>query len=45
MALENTDIQNQLTEKFGESVSNFQQESDLFAFEMTADSNTAVLLS
>lgn len=44
MALENTEIQNQLIEKFGESVSNFQQESDLFSFEMTADSNTAVLL-
>ena len=44
MAIENTDIQNKLTEAFGESVSNFQQEKDLFSFEMDAEKNTAVIL-
>jgi NADH-quinone oxidoreductase subunit C len=44
MALENTDIQNKLVETFGESVFNFQQERDIFSFEMKADKNTAVIL-
>jgi NADH-quinone oxidoreductase subunit C len=44
MALENIDIQNKLVETFGESVFNFQEEQDLFSFEMAADKNTAVIL-
>lgn len=44
MALENTDIQDTLTETFGESVFNFQQEKDIFSFEIKADKNTAVIL-
>jgi NADH-quinone oxidoreductase subunit C len=39
MALENTDIQNKLTEIFGEDVSNFRMEHDLFTF----DANAAVI--
>ncbi|WP_309641204.1 NADH-quinone oxidoreductase subunit C [Flavobacterium sp.] len=44
MALENTDIQNKLTATFGESVFNFQQEYDVFSFEIDADKNRALLL-
>ena len=44
MALENTDIQNKLIETFGDSVRHFEQERDMFSFEMDADKNTAVLL-
>ena len=44
MALENTEIQDQLVANFGESVFNFQQEKDIFTFEIDADKNTAVLL-
>ena len=44
MAIENTDIQNQLTEAFGDSVSDFQLEKDLFSFEVAAENNTAVVL-
>ena len=44
MALENTDIQNQLVDTFGGSVRHFHQEQDLFSFEMDADKNTAVIL-
>ena len=44
MALENIEIQQQLVEKFGESVLNFGQEGDLFSFEIASDANTAVLL-
>jgi NADH-quinone oxidoreductase subunit C len=44
MALENTDIQEQLIANFGNSAFNFQQEKDIFSFEIDADKNTAVLL-
>ena len=44
MALETTEIQDSLLATFGESVTNFQQEKDIFSFEITADINTAVLL-
>ncbi|WP_413999896.1 NADH-quinone oxidoreductase subunit C [Flavobacterium sp. W1B] len=44
MALENTDIQDKLTETFGESVFNFQQQKDIFSFEIEADKNKAVIL-
>lgn len=44
MALENTDIQDKLTETFGEDVFNFQQEKDIFSFEIKADKNTPVIL-
>lgn len=44
MALENNEIQNKLTETFGDKVRNFHQEHDLFSFEMDADINTAVIL-
>lgn len=44
MAIENTDIQDRLVDTFGENVSNFQQEKDIFSFEIKADKNTAVIL-
>ncbi len=44
MALENTDIQDQVAATFGDSAFNFQQENDIFSFEIDADKNTAVLL-
>jgi NADH-quinone oxidoreductase subunit C len=44
MALETNEIQEKLVETFGESVFNFQQEADVFSFEMAADKNTAVIL-
>lgn len=44
MALENTDIQNKLTEAFGDAVKYFQQEQDVFAFEVDPAQNTAVIL-
>ena len=44
MALETTEIQDSLLATFGESVTNFQQEKDIFSFEITAEINTAVLL-
>ncbi len=44
MALETTQIQDQLTETFGESVFNFNQEKDLFSLEVAADKITAVIL-
>lgn len=44
MALENTDIQDKLTETFGENVFNFHQEKDIFSFEVKADKNTPVIL-
>lgn len=44
MALENTDIQDKLTETFGADVFNFQQERDIFSFEIKADKNTPVIL-
>ncbi len=44
MALETTEIQDSLVATFGEKVFNFQQEKDIFSFEITADINTAVIL-
>ncbi len=44
MALENTDIQEKLLETFGENVFNFQQDADIFSFEINSDKNTAVIL-
>jgi NADH-quinone oxidoreductase subunit C len=44
MALETTQIQDQLTETFGESVFNFNQEKDIFSLEVAADKITAVIL-
>lgn len=44
MAIENTDIQNKLQANFGQSVFGFQQEKDIFSFEITPESNTAVIL-
>jgi NADH-quinone oxidoreductase subunit C len=44
MALENTAIQDKLIETFGSAVYNFQQERDIFSFEVEASKNTAVIL-
>jgi NADH-quinone oxidoreductase subunit C len=44
MALENTQIQDKLTETFGESVMNFRQEKDIFTFEVASDKMTSVIL-
>lgn len=44
MALDNLNIQTLLTENFGSDVFNFQQESDIFSFEINAEKNTAVVL-
>lgn len=44
MALENTAIQEKLTATFGEDIYNFQQERDIFSFEMNANNNTAIIL-
>ena len=44
MAVENNDIQEKLTATFGEAVSNFHQDRDIFTLEITADVNTAVIL-
>jgi NADH-quinone oxidoreductase subunit C len=44
MALENTAIQDKLVATFGEAVYNFQQERDIFSFEMNADQNKAIIL-
>ena len=44
MALENTTIQDKLVETFGDSVFNFQQEKDIFSFEIDADMNTSIIL-
>ena len=44
MALENTAIQDKLIATFGDAVYNFQQERDIFSFEMNASQNTAVIL-
>ncbi|MBX9807316.1 MAG: NADH-quinone oxidoreductase subunit C [Flavobacteriaceae bacterium] len=44
MSLETTEIQDKLTETFGESVSHFNQEKDIFSFEVAADKITAVIL-
>jgi NADH-quinone oxidoreductase subunit C len=44
MALENTDIQDKLVATFGNDVFNFQQEKEIFSFEINAEKNTAVIL-
>jgi NADH-quinone oxidoreductase subunit C len=44
MALENTLIQDKLTETFDSSVYNFQEERDIFSVETTADKITALIL-
>ena len=44
MALETIEIQDKLTETFGNGVFDFKQEKNIFSFEMTADINTAVIL-
>ena len=44
MALENTEIQIKLEHIFGSGVFNFQQERDIFSFEIDADKNTAIIL-
>lgn len=44
MALENTLIQDKLTETFDASVFNFREERDIFTLETTADKITALIL-
>jgi len=44
MTLETTQIQDKLVETFGESVFHFNQEKDIFSFEVAADKITAVIL-
>ncbi|MEO8532345.1 MAG: NADH-quinone oxidoreductase subunit C [Flavobacterium sp.] len=44
MALENTLIQDKLTETFDSSVFNFQEERDIFSLETTADKITSLIL-
>ncbi len=44
MALENTAIQEKLVATFAGDVFNFQQERDIFSFEMNANNNTAIIL-
>jgi NADH-quinone oxidoreductase subunit C len=44
MAIENQNIQDNLIATFGNDVFHFQQEADIFSFEMSADVNTAVIL-
>jgi NADH-quinone oxidoreductase subunit C len=44
MALENTTIQDKLEATFSTSVSQFMQERDIFSFEVSAETITAVLL-
>lgn len=44
MALENTAIQEKLVATFGGDVYNFQQEKDIFSFEINANNNTAIIL-
>ena len=44
MALETIQIQDKLTETFGENVSYYSQEKDIFSFEVAADKITAVVL-
>ena len=44
MALENTAIQEKLTETFGSTVFHFNQEKDIFSMEVAADKITAVIL-
>lgn len=44
MALENTAIQEKLVATFAGDVFNFQQERDIFSFEMNANNNTSIIL-
>ncbi|KQB42804.1 NADH-quinone oxidoreductase subunit C [Flavobacterium sp. L1I52] len=44
MALENTAIQEKLVETFAGDVFNFQEERDIFSFEINAKNNTAIIL-
>ncbi|MEN9907272.1 MAG: hypothetical protein RLZZ540_413 [Bacteroidota bacterium] len=44
MALENTAIQEKLVENFAGDAFNFQQERDIFSFEINANKNTAIIL-
>ena len=44
MALENTQIQNKLTETFNNDVFNFHEERDIFTLEASADKITALIL-
>jgi NADH-quinone oxidoreductase subunit C len=44
MALENTAIQEKLAATFAGDVFNFQQERDVFSFEINAKNNTAIIL-
>ena len=42
--MENSTIQEKLTQTFGASVMNFRQEHDIFSFEASSNQNTAVIL-
>jgi NADH-quinone oxidoreductase subunit C len=44
MALDTIEIQEKLTETFGENVFHFNQERDIFSFEVASDKITAVIL-
>lgn len=44
MALENTAIQEKLAATFAGDLFNFQQERDVFSFEINANNNTAIIL-
>lgn len=44
MSLETTQIQDKLVETFGESVFHFNQEKDLFAFEVASEKIAAIIL-
>lgn len=44
MALENTAVQEKLVETFAGDVFNFQEERDIFSFEINAKNNTAIIL-
>ena len=43
MALETVNIQEKLTQKFGDKVFNFEMSKDIFSFEITPDSNREVI--
>ena len=44
MALENTAIQDKLIETFGDNVFRFNEEKDIFSFEVSSDKITAIIL-
>lgn len=44
MALENIQIQEKVVETFGSAVSHFEQDADVFTFEVAADKITAIML-